>query len=89
METQTELTKQLIDKAEEDTNFRARLLADPNAALKEAFGVNVPAEFSIVVHEDNARTAHLVLPAPSELNDAQLQRAAGGGKPVCAPGKWE
>ena len=86
METQTELTKQLIDKAEEDTNFRARLLADPNAALKEVFGVNVPADFSIVVHEDNARTAHLVLPAPSELNDAQLQQAAGGA--WCGEPKW-
>ena len=78
MATQSELMQQLMDKAAEDTDFRARLLSDPKLALKEAFDVNVPTDFSIVVHEDNARTAHLVLPASSELDDAQLQQAAGG-----------
>ena len=86
METQSELMQQLIDKAEEDTDFRARLIADPNAALKEVFNVDVPADFRFVVHQDNARTAHLVLPASSELNDAQLQQAAGGA--WCNEPKW-
>lgn len=34
-------------------------------------------DFKVIVHEDDARTAHLVLPASAELNDAQLEHAAG------------
>ena len=79
MATQTKMLEMLIAKAEEDTVFRGQLLANPNQALEEAFDIVVPNDFSIVVHEDDARTAHLVLPATSELTDAQLQQAAGGG----------
>ena len=78
MESQESLLKKLVAKAEEDTDFRGRLLANPNSALKEVFGIDVPDDFNVIVHEDAARTAHLVLPATSELTDAQLQQAAGG-----------
>ena len=72
------MLEKLVAKAEEDSDFRSRLLANPNAALKEAFGLEVPDEFKVTVHQDDARTAHLVLPASAELTDAQLQQAAGG-----------
>ena len=78
METQESMIKKLIAKAEEDSDFRGRLLANPGSALKETFDIEVPKDFNVVVHEDDARTAHLVLPAPAELTDAQLQQAAGG-----------
>ena len=78
MDSQDSLLKKLVAKAEEDTDFRGRLLANPNSALKEAFDIEVPDDFSVMVHEDDARTAHLVLPASTELTDAQLQQAAGG-----------
>ena len=78
METQSNMLQKLIAKAEEDSEFRRRLLADPTQALKEAFGIEVPADFNVVVHEDDARTAHLVLPSSTELTDAQLKHAAGG-----------
>ena len=79
METQTKMLERLVAKAEEDKTFRDMLLADPRTALKETFDIEVPADFNVVVHEDDARTAHLVLPAAGELTDAQLQQAAGGG----------
>ena len=78
MDSQDSLLEKLVAKAEEDTDFRGRLLANPNSALKEVFGIDVPDDFNVVVHEDDARTAHLVLPASSELTDEQLQHAAGG-----------
>ena len=78
METQESMIKKLTAKAEEDSDFRGRLLANPSSALKEAFDIEVPKDFNVVVHEDDARTAHLVLPASAELTDAQLQQAAGG-----------
>ena len=72
------MTEKLIAKAQEDTDFRARLLADPSSALKEEFDIEVPEDFNVLVHEDNARTAHLVLPTSPQLTDVQLEKAAGG-----------
>lgn len=81
MATQQSMMEQLIAKAEEEADFRERLKANPRSALVEAFEIEVPDDFNIVVHEDDARTAHLVLPVSAELSDAQLQQAAGG---VCS-----
>ena len=78
METRESMLEKLIARTEEDKNFRSRLVADPSSALKDAFNIDVPDDFNIVIHEDDARTAHLVLPASVELTDAQLQQAAGG-----------
>ena len=78
MDTRESMLERMVAKSEEDTDFRARLLANPRTALKEAFDVEVPDDFNVVVHEDDARTVHLVLPAAAELTDAQLAQAAGG-----------
>lgn len=78
MESQQDLMEKIIAKAQEDADYRRQLLADPNSALEEAFDIEVPKELSVVVHEDDAHTVHLVLPASPELTDVQLQRAAGG-----------
>lgn len=86
MDTRESMLEKLMAKAEEDTDFRGRLLANPGSALKEAFDIEVPDDFKVVVHEDDARTAHLVLPASSELSDAQLQHAAGGA--WCGEPQW-
>ena len=79
METKDSMQEKLIAKTEEDSDFRARLLINPRAALKEAFDIEIPGDFNVEVHEDDTRTAHLVLPPAAELTDAQLQQAAGGG----------
>ena len=81
METQQSIIDKLIAKAQEDTDFRGRLVANPNSTLREAFDIEVPEDFNVVIHEDDARTAHVVLPASQELTDAQLQQAAGGWCP--------
>ena len=78
METQQSMMEKLLAKAQEDADFRGRLVSNPSSALKEAFDLEVPEDFNVVVHEDDARTAHLVLPASPELTDVQLQQAAGG-----------
>lgn len=71
--------KKLIAKAQEDASFRELLLDDPRSALKKAFDVEIPDDFNVVVHEEDARTARLVLPASAEMTDVQLQQMAGGG----------
>ena len=85
MQTHDSLLEKLKVKAEEDPDFRKQLLANPTSALTETFNISVPDDFNIVVHEDDARTAHLVLPASAELTDAQLQQAAGGAT-ICKLG---
>ena len=86
MESQENLIKKLVAKAEADSDFRARLVSNPGSALKETFDIDMPEDFNVVVHEDDARTAHLVLPASAELSDAQLQQAAGGA--WCGEPQW-
>ncbi len=78
MTTATELKDRILSKAEEDGDFRARLIADPRAAIASEVGTDVPEGFDIVVHEDSATTAHLVLPPSPKLTEAELETAAGG-----------
>ena len=86
METQEDMLQKLIARAGNDADFRGRLVANPRSALKEAFDVEISDDFNILVHEDDARTAHLVLPASTSLTDAQLQQAVGGSDEWC--GGW-
>ena len=83
MDTPENMLQELVTKAQEDSDFRSGLLANPRSALKEAFDIELPDDFNLEVHEDDARTAHLVLPFSGELTDGQLRRAAGGGGWPC------
>jgi hypothetical protein len=77
----------VVAKAWSDKAFKARLLVDPAAVLKE-HGVKVPADVAIKVVEDSARVSHLILPPPpEELSDESLQQLAAGVIPVPLP-RW-
>ena len=78
MKTATELKAQILSRADEDGDFRARLVADPKGVIAEETGTIIPDGFELVVHEDSATTAHLVLPPSPELTEAELAMAAGG-----------
>ena len=67
-----------MDKAEADGDFSASLVADPKAAIAAATGMPIPDGFEIVVYEDGATTAHLVLPPSPALTDAELEAVVGG-----------
>ena len=83
METQASMLQKLIERAGDDADFRGRLVANPRSVLKEALDIEITDEFNIVVHEDDARTAHLVLPASAQLTDTQLEQATGGSDEWC------
>jgi hypothetical protein len=84
----------VFQKAWKDAAFKAKLLKDPSAAIKEATGANLPKSLKIVVHEDSAKELNFVLPylAPKsgELSDADLEMVAGGkggsGNPIKTKG---
>ena len=78
MKTATELRARILSRAGEDGDFRARLVADPKAAVADEIGMTVPEGFNVEVHEDSATTAHLVLSPSPELTEADLAMAAGG-----------
>ena len=78
MTTATELRDRILDRAAEDEEFRASLIADPRAAVLAELGTTLPDGFDVVVHEDSATTAHLVLPPTPRLTDAELAAVAGG-----------
>lgn len=79
-ETQTadELREHLIDKATTDEAFRAQLIADPKAAIKEELGLALPPGFNVKVHEEAPDTSHVVLPPSAALGEEELEQAAGG-----------
>ena len=79
MTTATEMKAKLLTKAAEDGDFRARLLADPNATISSELGTTIPEGFKVSVHEDSATTAHLVLPPSPKLTEAEMETVAGGG----------
>ena len=79
MTTATELRTRILSRADEDGDFRARLIADPKAAISSEVGTTIPDGFDVVVHEDSATTAHLVLPPSPELTEAEMEAVAGGG----------
>lgn len=78
MQTTTEIKANVLNKAAEDSGFRARLIADPKATISEEMGTVIPDGFDMVVHEDDATTSHLVLPPTSKLTDDQLAKVSGG-----------
>ena len=77
MKTASEIRMALIEKAGEDEDFRAHLLADPKSAIEGEFDVTVPEDFSLHVHEENPGTAHLVLPPSPGLSSEELAAVSG------------
>ena len=78
MKSGAEMRDHILGKAAEDAEFRARLVADPKAALNEEFGVDMPDNFAISVHEDSSTHVNLVLPQTDQLDPAALEEVSGG-----------
>ena len=78
MKTYAQLRADVLDKAANEAEFRARLLADPKAAVEEAIGLQMPDSVTIEVHEDGGSVAHLVLPPSGRLTDEDLNQIAAG-----------
>jgi len=71
----------VMQRAWDDESFKAHLLQNPKAAIKEVTGKEVPDTLTICVHEDTLILKHLVVPiniATEELNDLELMMVAGG-----------
>jgi hypothetical protein len=88
----SQYTEQLIERAERDDEFRARLLSDPRGAISEQLGVELPDTLNVKVIEENPSEVILVLPAKSQsgaLRDEELASVAGGSGSWCGSSPCE
>ena len=77
-------------KAWGDPAFKARLLSDPVAALRDA-GIPVREGVTVKILEDTETVRHLVLPLPppgGELTDDDLDGVSGGKNVQVDPPKF-
>ena len=74
----SEMKAQIMARASEDGEFRAKLVADPKLVISGELGISIPDRFTVQVHEDDATTAHMVLPMSDRLTEADLAQVAGG-----------
>ncbi len=80
-----EMEAKVTQKAMEDSEFRAKLLEDPKAALAEFGGKAVPDGISVNIVEEKPNTVTIVVPPTpaqfsenAELSDDALENIAGG-----------
>ena len=71
-------TASLLKKAGEDPAFRKRLLENPRQALEEEYGVSLPEEHAVYVHEETSTDTHLVLPPRDRYSPAEREEARTG-----------
>ncbi|CDN42933.1 NHLP leader peptide family RiPP precursor [Paenibacillus sp. P22] len=60
------LKVQIIQKAWKDETFKKQLLADPKAAIKEAFGVELPDDIQLTAVAEADKHFYLVVPPKPE-----------------------
>ncbi len=68
----------LVSKADEDSDFRQRLLADPKKTIERELGVALAEGHEIHVHEETHDVTHLVLPPRSRFSAAEREAAKTG-----------
>jgi hypothetical protein len=79
-----EIMEKASKKAATDPAFRSKLLADPNAAVSEFSGKQIPSNIKVRALERSGYDVTLLLPdavsKEGELSDAELEQVAGGGR---------
>ena len=78
MKRPIDLSDALVKRAAKDSDFRKRLLAQPKDTLEREFGVTLPADHEVHVHEEADSATHVVLPPRSKLTDAEREEAKAG-----------
>jgi hypothetical protein len=53
---------QLVLRAWKDEDFRQQLITNPKAAIEQEFGIEIPEDVDVHVHQQNDNHLHLILP---------------------------
>ncbi len=78
MQSAQEMRERVVNRAQEDRDFRLQLCSDPKAAIEGELGVTLPEGVSVSVHEESAENVHLVLPPSAVLSQEELGTVSGG-----------
>lgn len=78
MKTASEMREEITQRAAADPAIRQRLVESPKQAIAEVLGVEIPNSIEVQVHEEDATTAHIVLPPPAALDAAALDAVTAG-----------
>ena len=78
MQSAEEMRAVLTQKAMDDPEFRAELIANPKEVMSREFGIQIPEEYNIMVHESNGYEIHLALPTGPDLTEEQLEAISAG-----------
>ena len=78
MQSAEDMRRYLTEKAAENLEFRQQLLADPKSVIQQEFGVMIPDNINVVVHESDMQTVHLALPPNPTLDEEQLEAISAG-----------
>ena len=78
MQSAEDMRAHLTAKVAEDSAFRAQLVADPKGIMNQEFGITVPDNIDIVVHESDMRTVHLASPPDPVMDEEQLEAISAG-----------
>ncbi len=85
--TRHDLEAKLVKRCWENEEFRQEFISDPAAAFAKYLEVPQAGLPKIVVHQEEAGSWHIVLPAKpvttGELSDQDLERVSGGTTPAC------
>ena len=76
--TVTEMRMHLVGRAENDFSYRRRLLVEPRDVVEEEFGIAVPENVNVMIHQDSPTTMHFLLPPSPRLGMEELRQAVGG-----------
>ncbi|MDE2943167.1 MAG: hypothetical protein OXT63_03030 [Gemmatimonadota bacterium] len=68
----------LVSRADEDSDFRERLLRKPRETIEREFGLALAEDHEIHVHEETYAATHVVLPPQSKLSEAEREAARTG-----------
>ena len=70
--------QRLLSRAARDSEFRARLLANPKDAIEGELGVTLAGGHAVHVHENTDTATHLVLPPRSRQSEEEREAARTG-----------
>lgn len=78
LQTAEDMRKHLTEKVSQDSEFRQKMISDPRSAIQDEFGVDIPENIDVKVHESDLNTLHFVLPFAPDLDEEQLEAIAAG-----------
>ena len=82
MLVESEMRAHVAMKATDDSEFRARLMADPKGTVEQECGIIFPDDYTFHVCEETATDTYMVLPQ-SQLTTQELQAVAGASHVWC------